>query len=36
MDRLAATLGLPKIIRSNNGKNFCSKGMVAWAHERSV
>ena len=36
MDRLAATRGLPKIIRSDNGKEFCGKAMVAWAHERGV
>jgi transposase InsO family protein len=36
MDRLAVTRGLPKIIRSDNGKEFCGKAMVAWAHERGV
>jgi len=36
MDRLAITRGLPKIIRSDNGKEFCGKAMVAWAHERGV
>ena len=34
MDRLAVTRGLPTIIRSDNGKEFCGKAMVAWAHER--
>jgi transposase InsO family protein len=28
--------GLPKIIRSDNGKEFCGKAMVAWVHERGV
>jgi transposase InsO family protein len=36
MDRLAVTRGLPKIIRSDNGKEFCGKAMVAWAHDRGV
>ena len=31
LDRLALSRGLPKIIRSDNGKEFCSKAMVAWA-----
>jgi putative transposase len=36
MDRLALSRGLPKVIRSDNGKEFCGKAMVAWAHERGV
>ena len=36
MDRLALSRGLPKVIRSDNGKEFCGKEMVAWAHERGV
>nr|WP_229721071.1 IS3 family transposase [Dyella nitratireducens] len=36
LDRLALTHGLPKVIRSDNGKEFCGKAMVAWAHERSL
>jgi transposase InsO family protein len=36
MDRLALTRGLPKVIRSDNGKEFCGKAMVSWAHERGV
>ncbi len=36
MDRLAPIRGLPKMIRSNNGKEFYGKVMVAWAHERGV
>jgi transposase InsO family protein len=28
--------GLPKIIRSDNGKEFCKKAMVAWVHERGA
>lgn len=36
MDRLALTRGLPKVIRSDNGKEFCGKAMITWAHERGV
>jgi len=36
MDRLALSRGLPKVIRSDNGKEFCGKVMVTWAHERGV
>ena len=28
MDHLAQTRGLPKVIRSDNGKEFCGKAMV--------
>jgi putative transposase len=27
---------LPKVIRSDYGKEFCDKAMVTWAHERGV
>ena len=36
MDRLALSRGLPRVIRSDNGKEFCGKAMVAWAHARGV
>jgi putative transposase len=36
LDRLALSRGLPKVIRTDNGKEFCGKAMVAWAHERDV
>jgi putative transposase len=36
LDRLALTRGLPKSIRTDNGKEFCGKAMVTWAHERGV
>lgn len=36
LDRLALTRGLPRIIRTDNGKEFCGKAMVTWAHERGV
>ena len=36
LDRLALSRGLPKVIRTDNGKEFCGKAMVAWAHEHDV
>ena len=36
LDRLARSPGLPRTIRTDNGKEFCGKAMVAWAHERGV
>ena len=36
LDRLALGRGLPAVIRSDNGKEFCGKAMVSWAHERGV
>jgi putative transposase len=36
LDRLGLSRGLPKFIRTDNGKEFCGKAMVAWAHERGV
>ena len=36
LDRLALSRGLPKVIRTDNGKEFCGKAMVAWAFERGV
>ncbi len=36
LDRLALSRGLPKVIRTDNGKEFCGKAMVIWAHERGV
>ncbi|MGD3046947.1 integrase core domain-containing protein, partial [Xanthomonas oryzae] len=36
LDRLAHSGGLPKMIRTNNGKEFCGKAMVAWAHANRV
>ncbi|MCW0379666.1 hypothetical protein NB697_002512 [Xanthomonas sacchari] len=35
LDRLALTPGLPQVIRTDNGKEFCGKTM-AWAHERGA
>lgn len=36
LDRLALSRGLPRIIRTDNGKEFCGKAMVEWAHARGV
>ena len=36
LDRLARSHGLPKRIRSDNGKAFCGKAMVAWALARCL
>lgn len=36
LDQLAKTRGLPKAIRTDNGKEFCSRAMLTWAHARSV
>ena len=36
LDRLALSRGLPKVIRTDNGKECCGKAMVAWAHEHGV
>ncbi|WP_141696234.1 integrase catalytic domain-containing protein, partial [Xanthomonas translucens] len=34
LDRLAISRGLPQVIRTDNGKEFCGKTMVSWAHGR--
>lgn len=36
LDRLALSRGLPQVIRTDNGKEFCGKAMVTWAHGRGV
>ncbi|WLA10408.1 IS3 family transposase [Xanthomonas translucens] len=36
LDRLAISRGLPQVIRTDNGKEFCGKTMVSWAHGRGV
>ena len=36
LDRLALSRALPQVIRTDNGKEFCGKTMVTWAHERGV
>lgn len=36
LDRLAIQRGLPKAIRTDNGKEFCGRAMLTWAHARGV
>jgi putative transposase len=36
LDRLALSRGLAQVIRTDNGKEFCGKAMVTWAHENGV
>ena len=33
---LARRRGLPKARRTDNGKEFCGKAMLAWAHARGI
>jgi transposase InsO family protein len=36
LDQLRETRGLPQVIRTDNGKEFCGRAMLTWAHERGV
>jgi len=36
LDRLALSRGLPRVIRTDNGKEFCGKAMIEWAHVRGL
>lgn len=36
LEKLAGTRGLPKAIRTDNGKEFCSRAVLSWAHARGV
>lgn len=36
LDRLALERALPQAIRTDNGKEFCGRAMLAWAHARGV
>lgn len=36
LDRIALHRGFPKIIRTDNGKEFCGRAMLDWAHQRGV
>ena len=36
LDRIGKRHGLPKAIRTDNGKEFCGRAMLSWAHERGV
>ncbi len=36
LDQLAVTRGLPQVLRTDNGKEFCGRAMLTWAHARGV
>ena len=36
LDYLGATRGLPQVIRTDNGKEFCGRAMLTWAHAHTV
>ena len=36
LDQLATTRGLPRVIRTDNGKEFCGRAMLSWAHAHQV
>lgn len=36
LDRLAVQRGLPQAIRTDNGKEFCGRAILTWAHARGV
>lgn len=36
LDRICATRGYPRVIRTDNGKEFCGRAMLTWAHERQI
>ena len=36
LDRLALERGLPRVLRTDNGPEFCGRAMLTWAHERGV
>lgn len=36
LERLALSRGLPRVIRTDNGKEFCGKTMLEWAFKRGI
>jgi len=36
LDTLAAPRGLPRLLRPDNGMEFCGRAMLTWAHVRGV
>jgi len=36
LDKLQITRGLPPVIRTDNGKEFCGRAMLSWAHSHGV
>jgi putative transposase len=36
LEQLAASRGLPQVLRTDNGPEFCSRVMLTWAYERGL
>jgi len=36
LEQLAASRGLPQVLRTDNGAEFCGRAMLTWAHERGL
>ena len=36
LDAVAITRGLPQVLRTDNGAEFCGRAMLTWAHTRGV
>jgi putative transposase len=36
LEQLAHTRGLPRVLRTDNGLEFCGRAMLTWAHARGV
>ena len=36
LDRLALSRGLPRLLRTDNGKELCGRVMLDWAHAKGV
>ena len=36
LDHLASKRGVPKVLRTDNGLEFCGRTMLTWAHDRGV
>ena len=36
LDQICARRGYPKVVRTDNGKEFCGRAMLTWAHEKQV
>ena len=36
LDRLRTDRGLPQVIHTDNGKEFCGRAMLTWAHKQGV
>ncbi len=36
LEGLASSRGLPRVLRTDNGREFCGRVMLTWAHERGL